>query len=113
MRTARRLLSVLAVAAALCAVGAVSASALTYAGAAERSTYLATQWWGGGEVFQYCTGPYENVRGKTQYACYGYNQNYCLHWQINLDPYGSVTYQTHGCPAVRTNGAPGASGPSQ
>ncbi len=101
-RTTRRLLVVLGVCAALLAVSAATASALTYEGALEYSQYWAQKYWGGSEIAQYCTGPYENKRGKTQWACYGYNQDNCWTWQINLDPYGTVTYDTHGCPAVVT-----------
>jgi hypothetical protein len=41
----------------------------------------------------WCAGPYENVRYKTQWACYGkFLQSIEPYWQVNLDPYGYVTY---------------------
>lgn len=48
----------------------------------------------------FCNGEYENVRHKTQWACYGefteapYPSS--PYWQINLDPYGEVTYHHKG-----------------
>lgn len=43
-----------------------------------------------------CEGPFENVEYKTQWACYGHLWTYLgagEGWQINLDPYGHITYE--------------------
>jgi hypothetical protein len=95
-RTIRVLCATLCVFAAVLSVSAVSASALTRGGAEEWSISWAYQDYGGGAwEINYCTGPYENVRGHTQWACYGHDINGgCREWQINVGPYGEQTYHT-------------------
>jgi hypothetical protein len=40
-----------------------------------------------------CRGPYENVVGKTQWACFGYFENAGSdEWQVNIEPYGEQVY---------------------
>ena len=96
----------------LLAQGAGSASALTYGGALEYGRYWSETYWGYGSTPEYCTGPYENVRGRTQWACYGHMKYKCLYWQVNVDPYGNLTYiRNRGCPAVRTSPPPAEASP--
>jgi hypothetical protein len=58
----------------------------------EIHSYTLLGWW------QTCKGPYENVKGKTQYATYPkvrYNVNGSTNnGQVNVDPYGSWTYSS-------------------
>ncbi len=72
------------------------------AGAWEQAENDAQNKWAGREFFspeartERCEGPFENVKGKTQYACYGEivgNVGINATWQINLDPYGKITYE--------------------
>jgi hypothetical protein len=89
---------------AVLALGGTSASAastpahtikpyLTYNGALSRAAYLASEDWGRPAEGEYCTGPYENVRHHTQWACYGYfTDGGTGSWQVNVDPYGEQTY---------------------
>jgi len=94
--TPKRLLLLIGVLALLLGASVTPASALTRAGAAEAAEYWATVDYGGGAwSVTHCTGPYENVKGKTQWACYGYNKNGgCEDFQINVGPYGEQTYHT-------------------
>jgi hypothetical protein len=98
------------------AAAASPASALTRSGAEEWSIYWASRDFGGGAwAIRYCTGPYENVKGKTQWACHGFDMNGgCREWQINVDPYGSQTYHRGlYCETLKSAGANEAgSGPS-
>jgi hypothetical protein len=55
------------------------------------ATRHAVEDWGWQATGEYCTGPYENVKGRTQWACYGKNEG-GWKWQVNVDPYGSQTY---------------------
>lgn len=80
--------------------------ALTRANAESRSSVDAANIWGG-QVYKIapsCTGPYENVKGRTQWACYGGFETGAHageYWQINLDPYGTITFDrtcTSKCP---------------
>ncbi|HWJ50632.1 MAG TPA: hypothetical protein VNR42_06400 [Solirubrobacteraceae bacterium] len=72
---------------------APSASALTYAGAQEWSRHWAEVDSGWLSNEPRCEGPFENVKGKTQWACYAnfVNHGY-LGWQVNVGPYGEQTY---------------------
>ncbi len=64
----------------------------------EAATYAHNKW--GGNAAWYvehpCTGPFENVKGKTQWACYGKmsegTQNGKF-FQINVDPFGTLTFE--------------------
>ncbi|HEV3045928.1 MAG TPA: hypothetical protein VGY13_01075 [Solirubrobacteraceae bacterium] len=107
-RTATKLSLCLCVFCVALGAGAAVASALTYEGALVLSQARAQEKWGGAEHVQRCEGPFENVEYKTQWACYGYNADNCWTWQVNLDPYGHVTYATHGCPAVESSARSGA-----
>jgi hypothetical protein len=43
-----------------------------------------------------CVGPFENVKGKTQWACYGFLEGGPQggkHFQINLDPFGTIVFE--------------------
>lgn len=91
-------------------VGTVGAFALTKAGGEAYAAYHAEiDWPGKGPAeTSYCTGPYENKVGKTQWACYGDFPFNCFHWQVNVGPYGEQTYEKPGgCPAIvqAANGA--------
>ncbi len=50
-----------------------------------------------GALTESCSNEYENVYLHTQFACYGiiYNDfsEILSHWQINVDPYGNITYE--------------------
>jgi hypothetical protein len=59
--------------------------------ALEAATVHAASDFGGFASGEYCTGPYENVVGKTQYACYGSDTN-GFTWQVNVGPDGEQTY---------------------
>lgn len=71
---------------------------LTNSNAVEIAVSDAYFFWAGQgpSIYNFCNGPYENVRHKTQWACYGEmtESRYpsSPYWQINLDPYGEVTY---------------------
>lgn len=58
----------------------------------EIHSYTLLSWWQG------CHGPYENVKGKTQWATYPrvrYNVNGTTHnGQVNVDPYGTETFSS-------------------
>lgn len=41
-----------------------------------------------------CRGPFENVKGKTQWACLGHFST-GKNWQVNVDPYGTWVYRSH------------------
>ncbi len=113
MRLLRRVVSVLLVFAAFGAVAAVPASALTRSGAEEWSIYWANRdFYASAWAVSHCTGPYENVKGHTQWACYGFNMNGgCQEWQINVGPYGEQTYHRGlYCETKRTTGAESAAG---
>jgi hypothetical protein len=77
--------------------------ALTQGGAeASAATKAAGKW--GGFAYYYsnpgCKGPYENVEGKTQWACYGRLEgggNSGKYWQINVDPYGNISGEERLC----------------
>jgi hypothetical protein len=65
------------------------------AGAEEIAKSDAESLWGYKAFSDGCTGPYENVKGKTQWACYGFLENGAEEdpgYQINLGPYGEITY---------------------
>jgi hypothetical protein len=59
----------------------------------EIRSYTVESWWQG------CHGPYENVRGKTQWATYPrlrYNvDGHESNAQVNVDPYGTITYENN------------------
>jgi hypothetical protein len=69
------------------------------AGAWEQAEKDARSKWGGVGVSVFttsCSNEYENVPEKTQFACYGsayFEGVQIFTWQINLDPYGNITYQ--------------------
>lgn len=73
--------------------------ALTREGAEIRAAPKAAEKWGGFASYYSspaCTGPYENVEHKTQWACYGIlegGSHSGKYWQINLDPYGTITFE--------------------
>lgn len=67
---------------------------LTKAGAESRAQEWAEYDWSASAGTTRCTGPYENVRGHTQWACYGIFVNGPMNeeWQVNVGPYGEQTY---------------------
>ncbi len=78
-------------------VFAAARPALTRADAENKSSTDALNKWKATLTFEEgCTGPFENVKGKTQWACYGSlsggPQNGKF-WQINLDPFGTITFE--------------------
>lgn len=115
LKLVRMIATVCTVALALLLVSAASAFALTREGAEAYAAYHAELDWPneastGVAYTNYCTGPYENKQGKTQWACYGGFLNKCLKWQVNVGPYGEQTYHTGGCTTIPDNsGAVGAS----
>jgi hypothetical protein len=85
--------------------GTEEASALTKNGAELKASQLAVKKWSATVIGEEpCVGEFENVKGKTQWACYGilYNGPYAYkYWQINLDPYGTDVFDrlcTNKCP---------------
>jgi hypothetical protein len=74
--------------------GAVIKPGYTWANAFGRTYELANNHWFGHAVeWPYeCRGPYENVKGKTQWACFGEMDAHEHGWQVNIDPYGTATY---------------------
>jgi hypothetical protein len=61
--------------------------------ASEFAEAYAEELWGGVAKTERCEGPYENVRGKTQWACFGHDTGGGgFHWQINVGPFGELTY---------------------
>src|ERR1700733_13505320 len=73
--------------------------ALTKGDAENKAPVKAANKWGG-QVWwrtgKECAGPFENVAGHTQYACYGGFEtggHAGQYWQINLDPFGTITFE--------------------
>lgn len=91
MRRLILMLSVLALVA--CSVAAPSALAYTKAQAEGRSLEDAQNKWGGTATLKGCSASGKNEKGVAQYYCNG-NLNFgAEEWKINLDPYGTITYE--------------------
>jgi hypothetical protein len=102
-RGIRAWFALLSVFALLLTVGVPLASALTKSGAEEWSLHWAKVAGWSNPYIEECTGPYENVEGKTQWACYGRGDGEArcqgTGWQANVGPYGELTYaeKWNGC----------------
>lgn len=84
---------------------------LTYAGAEEWTKYWSEVEWGDGSTVFECYNTGENVKGKTQWYCYGEMLYKCLEWQVNVGPYGERTYIADlGCPSVVKSSSQASSG---
>jgi hypothetical protein len=84
------LLSVLAVT----AFGALAPSVLAYTEpqALARAEEDAQNKWGGTATIKECVNSGKNQEGVAQWYCNG-TVNFSEEWKINLDPYGTITYE--------------------